>query len=103
MKNRFLNALLSDLTENDSRSPVREALVAQEKEGTVIVSPYRGAIVKPLSAEEVLDIGELRLALISLALKPAYRHLWPADFDHAHDLARRITRILGGAASSGVR
>jgi DNA-binding GntR family transcriptional regulator len=76
-----------------SRSPVREALVALEKEGTVIMSPYKGAIVKPLSAAEVLDIAELRLALISLALKPAHRHLSPADFDNAYGLAKRLTRI----------
>src|SRR5215469_15936020 len=75
-----------------SRQPVREALVALEKEGTVIISPYKGAIVKPLSVEEVEDIAELRLALISLALKLAYRHLSPADFDHASDLAKRINR-----------
>jgi DNA-binding GntR family transcriptional regulator len=79
-----------------SRSPVREALLALEKEGTVIISPYRGAIVKPISAAEVLDIAELRLALISLALKPAHRHLPPADFDLAYDLARRITRTKSG-------
>src|SRR5690349_19606236 len=66
-----------------SRSPVREALLALEKEGTIIISPFKGAIVKPLSQEEVLDIAELRLALISLAIKPAYRHLSPADFDQA--------------------
>src|SRR5260221_513141 len=64
-----------------SRSPVREALLALEKEGTVILSPYQGAIVKPLSPEEVLDIAELRLALITLVAKPAHRHLSPADFD----------------------
>ena len=75
-----------------SRSPVREALVALEKEGTLFMSPYKGAIVRPLSAAEVLDIADLRLALISLALKPAYRHLSPADFDHAYDLAKRLTR-----------
>jgi len=75
-----------------SRSPIRETLLALEKEGTLIISPYKGAIVKPLSAEEILDIAELRLALISLALKPAYRHLSPADFDHAYELAKRITR-----------
>jgi DNA-binding GntR family transcriptional regulator len=74
-----------------SRSPVREALLALEKEGTVIISPYKGAIVKPLSVAEVLDIAELRLALISLALKPAHRHLSPADFDQAHELAKRAT------------
>jgi DNA-binding GntR family transcriptional regulator len=76
-----------------SRSPVREALLALEKEGTVIISPYKGAIVKPLSAAEVFDIAELRLALISLALRPAYRHLSPADFENAYDLAKRLTRI----------
>ena len=76
-----------------SRSPVREALLALEKEGTVIMSPFKGAIVKPLSAEEVLDIAETRLALISLALKPAHRHLSPSDFDHVYDLAKRLARI----------
>jgi DNA-binding GntR family transcriptional regulator len=75
-----------------SRQPVREALLALEKEGTVIMSPYKGAMVKPLSVAEVEDIAELRLALISLALKPAHRHLSPADFDLAYDLAKRITR-----------
>ena len=50
-------------------------------------------IVKPLSPAEVLDIAELRVTLISLALKPAHHHLAPADFDHAYDLAKRLTRI----------
>src|SRR5215469_10192383 len=76
-----------------SRSPVREALLALEKEGTVIMSPYKGAIVKPLSAEEVLDIAETRLALISLTLKSAHRRLSPRDFDHVYDLAKRLARI----------
>jgi DNA-binding GntR family transcriptional regulator len=76
-----------------SRSPVREALVSLEKEGTVITSPYKGAIVRPWSAAEILDIAELRLALISLVLKPAYRHLSPADLDRAYDLAKRLTRV----------
>ena len=49
-------------------------------------------LVKPLSVAEVEDIAELRLALISLALKPAYRHVSPADFDNAYDLAKRINR-----------
>ena len=75
-----------------SRSPVREALLALEKEGTVFMEPYKGAIVKPLSPEEVLDIAELRLALITLAIKPAYRRLSPADFDLAYGLAKQMTR-----------
>src|SRR5215469_17623779 len=75
-----------------SRSPIREALHALEKEGTVITEPYKGAVVKPLSAEEAVDIAELRLAVITLAAKAAYRHLSPADFDLAYGLAKQITR-----------
>jgi DNA-binding GntR family transcriptional regulator len=75
-----------------SRSPIREALQALENEGTVITEPYKGAVVKPLSPEEVLDIAELRLAVITLAAKTAYRHLSPADFDLAYGLAKQITR-----------
>jgi len=77
---------------NVSRSPVREALLALEKEGTVVMEPFKGASVKPLSPEEALDIAELRLSLITLAAKPAYRHLSPTDFDLAHGLAKQITR-----------
>jgi DNA-binding GntR family transcriptional regulator len=40
-----------------SRSPVREALFALESEGTVIMEPYKGSILKPLSPEETLDIA----------------------------------------------
>jgi DNA-binding GntR family transcriptional regulator len=37
---------------NVSRSPVREVLLALEKEGTVVMEPYKGATVKPLSPQE---------------------------------------------------
>jgi GntR family transcriptional regulator, trigonelline degradation regulator len=75
-----------------SRSPVREALLALEKEGTVVTEPYKGAILKPLSAAVVLDIAELRLSLITLGAKAASRHLSPADFDLAYGLAKQLTR-----------
>jgi DNA-binding GntR family transcriptional regulator len=77
---------------NVSRSPVREVLLALEKEGTVVMEPYKGATVKPLSPEETLDIADLRLSLITLAAKPAYRHLSPTDFDLAYGLAKQMTR-----------
>jgi DNA-binding GntR family transcriptional regulator len=77
---------------NVSRSPVREVLLALEKEGTVVMEPYKGATVKPLSPEEALDIAELRLSFIALAAKPAYRHLSPTDFDLAYGLAKQMNR-----------
>jgi DNA-binding GntR family transcriptional regulator len=48
--------------------------------------------VRPLSAAEACEIAEIRLGLISLALKPAHPHLAPAHFDLAYDLAKRIRR-----------
>ena len=77
---------------NVSRSPVREALFALEKEGTVVMEPYKGAILKALSPEEAFDIAELRLSLITLAVKRAQRHLSPADFDLAYRLAKQASR-----------
>jgi DNA-binding GntR family transcriptional regulator len=77
---------------NVSRTPAREALFALEKEGTVIMEPFKGATVKPLSPDEALDIAELRLSLIMLAVKPAHRHLSPADFDLAYRLAKQSSR-----------
>src|ERR1700756_4987049 len=77
---------------NVSRTPAREALFALEKEGTVVMEPYKGATVKPLSPEETSDIAELRLSLITLAVKAAHRHLSPADFDLAYRLAKQASR-----------
>jgi DNA-binding GntR family transcriptional regulator len=39
-----------------------------------------------------LEIAGLRLALISLAAKPAYPQLSPADFDRAEDIAVRLNQ-----------
>ena len=49
-------------------------------------------MVRPLSQPETCEIGEIRLGLISLALKPAHPHLAPAHFDLAYDFAKRIMR-----------
>jgi len=77
---------------NVSRTPAREALFALEKEGTVVMESFKGATVKPLSPEEAFDIAELRLSLITLAVKPAHRHLSPAEFDLAYRLAKQASR-----------
>jgi DNA-binding GntR family transcriptional regulator len=75
-----------------SRSPIREALLVLEREGTVVTEPHKGARVRPLSAKETLDIAEIRLDLITSAVKTAHRHLSSADFDLAYKLAKQITR-----------
>lgn len=60
-----------------SRSPVRKALQALESEVTPVATPYTGAMVRPLSTAEIDEIAEIRLTLISLALKPARGTLRP--------------------------
>jgi DNA-binding GntR family transcriptional regulator len=55
--------LEADLAEqfHVSRSPVREALQALENEGTLVATPYAGAMVRPLSSAETHEIAEVRL------------------------------------------
>ena len=54
-----------------SRIPLREALRRLEGEGLVVISPNRGAIVRPLLTKDVVDLFDVRLALESLALERA--------------------------------
>lgn len=50
-----------------SRGPVREAIRILEREGLVTVLPRRGAVVTDLTAEEVREIFEVRIALWAVA------------------------------------
>jgi DNA-binding GntR family transcriptional regulator len=54
-----------------SKTPVREALAQLRLEGLVRIYPQRGASVFSLSAQEVVEICELRQALESAALRLA--------------------------------
>jgi DNA-binding GntR family transcriptional regulator len=54
-----------------SRIPLREALRRLEGEGLVIISPNRGAAVRPLVPKDVVDLFDLRLALETLAIRRA--------------------------------
>lgn len=54
-----------------SRIPLREALRRLEGEGLVVISPNRGAVVRPLAPKDVVDLYDLRLALEPLAIRRA--------------------------------
>lgn len=54
-----------------SATPVREALIRLEADGLVVWRPNRGAIVAPLSAEEVRHLYEMRSVLEGLAARRA--------------------------------
>jgi DNA-binding GntR family transcriptional regulator len=46
-----------------SRGPVREAMQRLARDGLVVIEPHRGAFVKSLGRDEVLDLFEVRAAL----------------------------------------
>ncbi|UCF93331.1 MAG: GntR family transcriptional regulator [Desulfobacterales bacterium] len=52
-----------------SRTPVREALHTLEREGLIEALHRVGYVVRPISAAEVTELCEIRLALESLALR----------------------------------
>lgn len=54
-----------------SRTPVREALRMLEAEGLVVSERHRGAMVRPLSATEIVDFYGLRIRLESYAVELA--------------------------------
>jgi DNA-binding GntR family transcriptional regulator len=54
-----------------SRTPVREALRTLQAEGLVVIERNRGAMVRPLSPTEVVDLYGLRIRLESYAVELA--------------------------------
>lgn len=81
------------LTEGDlaeavgvSRTPVREALLRLEVEGLIKLYPKKGALVLPVSAQEIGDVVETRL----LVEEHAARKVVPA----APQLIERLEELL---------
>src|SRR5436190_3117736 len=69
-----------------SRIPVREALRQLESEGLVTFHPNRGAVVKGLSLEDVLEMLDIRIGLECRALKLAIPNMAVED----HEAAQQI-------------
>ena len=75
-----------------SRGPIREALGRLASEGLVIVRPRRGAVVRSLSAEEFLELYQVREALEAMAAKLAVPRLSAADFEELQALNDTMAR-----------
>ena len=65
-----------------SRTPVREALLRLESEGLVALYPKRGALVLPVSAQEVAEVIEAR----TLVEGHAAARVWPRRAELAETL-----------------
>ncbi|MGP3687171.1 GntR family transcriptional regulator [Streptomyces sp. IBSNAI002] len=54
-----------------SRTPVREALLRLETEGLIRLYPKKGALVLPVSAQEIADVVETRLLVEEFTVRRA--------------------------------
>ncbi len=64
-----------------SRIPLREAFVQLEAEGLLKIFPHRGAVVTPISVEDIVELVDLRILLEPRLLGRSAPHLTPADYD----------------------
>ncbi len=76
-----------------SRMPVREALRRLSAEGLVAMRANRGAVVKKLSKDEVLEIFEMRAVLEALAAAKAVEKASAADIRELEFLLNRLEAV----------
>ena len=89
-----------------SRTPVREALRMLEAEGLVVSERHRGAMVRPLSPTEVIDLYGLRIRLESYAVEVATERATETelgDLVAAADSFGEIRRSVDPESVEGVR
>ena len=73
-----------------SRIPIREALRQLQAEGFVVLQPHRGAVVATLSAEEAIEIYDIRAALETQALHLAVPNLTAEMLAHAEAVLNKM-------------
>ena len=79
---------------NVSRGPVREAFQKLEREGLVIVTPNRGAVVARLSREDLDEVYSLRRALERLAVMEAVKNATQKDLDDMAEIVAEMAEWL---------
>ncbi|WP_134322238.1 GntR family transcriptional regulator [Cumulibacter soli] len=84
--------LAADL--NLSRTPIREALRRLQAEGLVISEANRGAIVRPVSEEEILDYYEMRCRLEAYASELAAERIEPDQLELLRSDAVEFERVV---------
>jgi DNA-binding GntR family transcriptional regulator len=78
-----------------SRTPVREALRMLQAEGLVVSERNRGAMVRPLSQTEVVDLYGLRIRLESYAVEVATDRATETELGALVDAADAFHAIRG--------
>ena len=76
---------------NISRTPVRDAMRQLSNEGLIDIFPNRFAQVRTYTDEEIMEIGVVRIALDTMAIKLACLFGSRADFLHLSEIADACT------------
>lgn len=76
-----------------SRMPIREALRQLEVEGLVRIEPRRGAIVTPISKEDIEEIYQLRAMLEGKAVEMSLPHLDEEDIQELEILNSQMAKL----------
>ena len=80
-------------THGVSKIPVREALLRLEVDGFVLFRKNRGAVVRELSAAELLHLMDIRVALECKALELAIPNMIQSDLDEAEQVLREYASL----------
>lgn len=86
-----------------SRTPVREALLRLQADGLVRLLPKRGALVLPVTAEEIADVLETRRLIETYAVRKAVTKTRPGLVDRlTADLQRMRAAMAAHDATAYV-
>lgn len=77
-----------------SRTPIREALRRLAVEGLVIITAHQGAMVVPLTMEDILEVYIVRETLEGLASRQAARHRTQEHLDQLDGILEEM-RCVG--------
>lgn len=77
-----------------NRANIRKALVRLEKEGLVVMEPFRGAHVRRITEDEAIEILEVRCALEALLVRHAAQRANDQDRAELHRLQEEARASL---------
>lgn len=79
---------------NVSRGPVREALLVLTEEGLITHSPNRGFAVLEFTAQDRLEIDEVRLSLETRSLELARGKFSPEELEELQTLMEQVVSLF---------
>ena len=80
-----------------SRTPLREAIITLEAEGLVVNHPHRGAVVYKPTAEELLEIYDIRILLETHAAQAATERMTPEILRSVESIVEEMSAASGAS------